>query len=260
VCRCVALCEIETILLDIHANDFGGAESLSDGAAEETDWARAHDDDGGAGGDLGLLGDVDCNGEGLDERTLLKRDLVGELVAEVLGCGVEAAEGSVVGRGGGEAHIGAEVVVAAQAGLAVAAGGSGFDGDAVAEFEGCDGGADSGDCAGGFVAEAHGGFEDEGADGAMLPVVHVGAADAGEGDGDEDGAGVGEGGDWALFIGDVEGGVEDEGEVLGSVRRALEVGEGELGRTLFPSVREAILTILVVFYSVRFVVVVAIEL
>lgn len=37
----------------------------------------------------------------------------------------------------------------------------------------------------------------------MLPVVHVGAADSGVGDGDKNGAGVGEGGDGALFIGDV---------------------------------------------------------
>lgn len=101
---------------------------------------------------------MDCDGEGLNQCAFLEGDLVRELVAEVLGSGVEAGESSVVGRGGGEAHIGAEVVVAAQAGLAVAAGGSGLDGDAVAEFEGGDGGADSGDCAGGFVAEAHGGF------------------------------------------------------------------------------------------------------
>lgn len=172
---------------------------------------------------------MDCDGKGLDEGALLEGDLVRELVAEVLSGGVETSEGSVVGRGGGEAHVRAEVVVAAQAGFAVAARGSGLDGDAVAEFEGCDCRADGGDGAGGFVAEAHGGFENEGADGAMLPVVYVGAADAGVGDGDEDGAGVGEGGDGALLIGDLERGVEDEGEVLGGVRRRLEVGEGGLG-------------------------------
>lgn len=54
-----------------------------------------------------------------------------------------------------------------------------------------------------------------------MPVVHVGAADSGIGDGDEDGAGVGERGDGALLIGDVEGRVEDEREVLGGVRRGV---------------------------------------
>lgn len=254
--RCVALCKIETTLLDIHADDFCGAESLRDGAAEEANGAGAHDDDGGAGGDLGLLGDVDGDGEGLNQRAFLESDLLGELVAEVLGGGVEAAESSVVGRGGGEAHVGAEVVVAAQARFAVAAGGSGLDGDAVAELEGGDSGADLGDCAGGFVTEAHGGFEDEGANGAMLPVVHIGSADAGEGDGDEDGAGVSEGGDWALLIGDGERRVQDEGEVLGGVRSG--VGGrppgpgGDWRRTLFPSVRETILTAFMVVFGVCF--------
>lgn len=39
----------------------------------------------------------------------------------------------------------------------------------------------------------------------MLPVMHVGATNAGEGNFDKNGAGVREGRDWTLFIGDVEG-------------------------------------------------------
>jgi len=49
----------------------------------------------------------------------------------------------------------------------------------------------------------------------MLPVVHVRAADAGVVNGDEDVVGGGEGGDGAVFEGEGEGFVEDEGEVLG---------------------------------------------
>lgn len=67
----------------------------------------------------------------------------------------------------------------------------------------------------------------------MLPVVHVGATDAGVGDGDEDGPGVGDGGDGALFIGDVEGGVEDEGEVLKGVRRGVRGAGGGIGAYAF---------------------------
>lgn len=61
----------------------------------------------------------------------------------------------------------------------------------------------------------------------MLPVVHVRAADAGYFDLDEDIVGVGEGGDRAVFVGDVEGLVEDEGGVLGGLAGML-VGGGEL--------------------------------
>lgn len=174
-----------------------------------------------------------CDSEGLNQGALLEGDLVGELVAEILSGGVEAGESSIVGWGGGEAHVRAKVVVAAQARLAVAAGRSRLNGDAVAEFERLDLRTDSGNGAGGFVAEAHGGLEDEGADGAMLPVVNVRTADSGVFNGDEDRAGVGEGGNWALFIGDLEGRVEDEGKVLGGVRRCGGSGGQGIGGVRF---------------------------
>lgn len=78
-----------------------------------------------------------------------------------------------------------------------------------------DGGADGGDDARGLVAEGDGGGEDEGADAAALPVVDVGAADAGLRDVDEDVVGgVAEGGDGAVLDGDGLDGGEDEGGVL----------------------------------------------
>jgi hypothetical protein len=81
-------------------------------------------------------------------------------------------------------------------------------------------------------------LEDEGPDAPVLPVVHVGAADAGVVDGDEDVVGGGEGGDGAVFKGEGEGFVEDEGEVLRRNQIAVCCGfrSWERRRTLCPSV------------------------
>ena len=80
----------------------------------------------------------------------------------------------MVGGRGGEGHGGAEVVGAGFAAGAAAAGHAGFEGHAVADPERRYCRADAGDCAGGFVAEDHGGGEDEAADGAVRPVVYLG--------------------------------------------------------------------------------------
>jgi hypothetical protein len=64
------------------------------------------------------------------------------------------------------------------------------------------------------VAEHHGRFDDEVPDGAVLPVVHIAAADAGVFDVDEDVVRGLEGGDGAVFEFDGVGAFEDEGEVL----------------------------------------------
>ena len=206
--------EVELGLHNVHGDDLGGAVGAGDGAAEEPDGAGAHDDDGLAGLDARLLGYVDCYGEGLDEGAFLEGDGGGELVAEVCGGGPEAGEGAVVRGGGGEAHVRAEVVVAREAGGAAAAGVAGLEGDAVAGLEGGDGVADGDDGAGGFVAEDHGVPDDEVADCAVDPVVHVGAADAGVVYLDEDIVGGLDGGDGLVDEGDVVGPVELEGEVL----------------------------------------------
>jgi len=63
--------------------------------------------------------------------------------------------------------------VPALAGHATATGHARLDRYGVAGLERGDGGADAVDCAGGFVAEDHGGFDDEGADSAVLPVVDL---------------------------------------------------------------------------------------
>ena len=67
------------------------------------------------------------------------------------------------------------------------------------------------------MTETHGRLEDEGANCAVDPVVHIGAADTGELDGDLDIAIVLNLGDGTLFVCYVVWLVEDEGEVLRSV-------------------------------------------
>jgi len=78
-------------------------------------------------------------------------------------------------RRGAEGDGLAAVVSAREAGLAGVADDVGLDGDAVANFEGGDGGVRGDDEARGFVAEDVRVFDDHGADGAVAPEVDVGA-------------------------------------------------------------------------------------
>ncbi|KAI6760528.1 hypothetical protein HG530_009388 [Fusarium avenaceum] len=191
-----------------------GSVGLCDGGAEETDRAGAHDNDRVAGLDAGLLDDVHGDGERLNQSTLLLGDVVGELEAEVGRGGPVAGQGAVVGRCSGEDHVRAEVVLSSEAVLASAARVAGLEGDAIADLEGLDLGTNLYDGAGRLVAQNHGVLDDELANGAVDPVVHVGTADAGVVDGDEDIVGALEGGLGALLEGDIAGLVEHEGQVL----------------------------------------------
>lgn len=65
------------------------------------------------------------------------------------------------------------------------------------------------------MAEHHWFLDNEGADASFDPVVYIAAADAGVVYGDEDIMRGFDCGFRSLFIGNVEGFVEDEGEVLG---------------------------------------------
>lgn len=85
-----------------------------------------------------------------------------------------------------ELHLGADVVPACAAEDALPAGKADFQRDTVAYLERGDVGAEGCDCAGGFVAEAHGFADDEVAIAAVGVVVEVGAAEAGCADGDLD--------------------------------------------------------------------------
>lgn len=194
--------ELELAVDDIHAADRGGAKGLGHGGAQQAHGARAHDHDGLARGHGGLADYVHGDGQGLDQGALLRRHVVGQLVAEVGGGGPEARQGAVVGRGGGEAHLGTEVVVAREAGLAAAAGVAGLEGDAVAFAQSGYRLAHGHDGARTLVAQHHGVFDDKVANGAVVPVVHVGAADARVVYGYEDVMGRAELGYWPVGVGD----------------------------------------------------------
>lgn len=133
-----------------------------------------------------------------------------QLVAEIRRHGVVPGQRAVIRWGGREPRVLAEIVVPSLAPDAAATRDTRLDGDGVAFSQGGDGGADLRDDAGGLVAEDHGGADDEVADAAVGPVVHVGAADAGVFDGDEDVVG-GEGGDGTVFVGYFARFEEDEG-------------------------------------------------
>lgn len=227
-----ALGKVELGLDNVDTDNLGGTVGAGDGGAEETDGTSTHDDNRVAGLDLGLLDDVDTDGEGLNQGTLLLGDVVGQLEAEVGRGTPVAGEGTVVGRSGGKDHVGAEVVLASEAVGAAAAGVSGLEGDAVADLEGLHLVTDLDDSAGRLMTQDHGVCDDELANGAMDPVVDVGAADTSVVDGDEDIVGILEGGLGALLEGNVAGLIEDERQVLESVSWSLERGGQSRGRTL----------------------------
>lgn len=102
----------------------------------------------------------------------------------------------------------------AQTGLAASTWCSWLEGNAIADCEGLDCGSDLDDGTCGLVAEDHGLFEDEGADATVLPVVDVGATNAGVVDCYKNIVFGGESGLWLLGEGYVEGLVEDERKVL----------------------------------------------
>lgn len=106
--------------------------------------------------------------------------------------------------------------------------GSWLDSNLIPDLDGLDCRSDLCDDTAGFVAETHRRLEDEWPNGAVLPVVHVRAADAGELDADENIAAGLQLWDWTVLEGDGEGFVEDEGLVLLGIRTA--VGRG--GRDL----------------------------
>ena len=141
--------------------------------------------------------------------------MIRELVAEVLCGGVKACQGAVDGRAGRETHLGTEIVVPAQTGLASSTWRSRFKSDAISDLESLDGRTDLNDGAGGFVAEHHRVFKDKRADPPFFPIVDVAAADAGVIDGDQDIMRGMESGLGALGKGYIMWFVEDEREILG---------------------------------------------
>ena len=134
--------ELEARLVDVDADDAGGALGAGEGAGEEADGAGAEDEDGRVGGEGRAPGGVEDDAEGLCEGGLLVGDALGKGVEPLVGVVHVRLEGPVemgggLGRGA-EAHVGAEVVSALLASctsVQVVAGDAALDGDAGADLE-----------------------------------------------------------------------------------------------------------------------------
>lgn len=137
-----------------------------------------------------------------------------QLIAEICRRSPQAREGAVIWRRGSEDHGFTEVILAGAAIATPATRVAGLQGNAVASFERRDLVTDLDDGASRFVAEDHGITDDKVANGAMLPVVNIGAADSRVVYGDKDIMGRVEGWFGAIDKRDRERLVEDEGEVL----------------------------------------------
>ena len=177
--------KVEAGGVDVDTNDVGRAEGAEEGAGEEADGASAEDEGRRAGGEGGATRGVEDDGEGLGEGGLLEGDAWGEgmePLARVVERGLEGAV-EVGGRlgGGAEAHLGAEVVPAlgaVRARLAAAARDPALDRDVHPDVERRGrAGAEIGNDAGGFVAEAHRVLEGKGTVCTLRVVVHWGAND-----------------------------------------------------------------------------------
>lgn len=144
--------KLESALLDVDGDYLAGTICLSNGTAEETDRASTHDNNSLARLDFSLLDNVNSDSKGLNESAFLERNVVGELVAEVLRGGVESSQGTVDWWSSSEVHISAEVIVAAQAGLASSAGVTRLKGDSVTDLKGLDSRADLNNGTSRFVA------------------------------------------------------------------------------------------------------------
>ncbi len=167
----------------------GGAEGLKD---EQTDHAGTDDECGFAVIDGSDFYGVKGDGGRFEHCGFGEWKIVGQAVDDARGNDDVFGEGAgaaVVAAGNAEdLAIVAEVDVATFAVGASAAEDGGVEGDALADFEGGDGGAECSDDAGGFVAHDERG---DAAAGAAVEAVDVAAADAAGGDFDEDFVGGG---------------------------------------------------------------------
>jgi hypothetical protein len=135
---------------------------------------------------------VKSDGGGFEHRGFGEGEIIGKAMDDARGHGDVFGEGAgaaIVAAGDAEnLAIVAEIDVTATAVGAFAAENCRIESDALADFESGNGGAESGDAAGGFVTHDERG---DAAAGAAVEAVDVAAADAAGGDFDEDFVGGG---------------------------------------------------------------------
>ena len=153
-------CHFEAGVVDVCDEDTigaGGAERLKD---EEADHAGADDERGFTVIDWSDLYSVKGDGGGFEHGGFGERKIVGKAMDDARGDDDVFSEGAgatIVAAGDAEnLAIVAEIDVTAAAVGAFAAENGGVEGDALADFEGGDAGAEGGNAAGGFVAHDEG--------------------------------------------------------------------------------------------------------
>src|SRR5258706_5318882 len=110
VCSGIGLGKFEAGLHDVDRDHAAGSACAGNGHGEQTNGASAEDSDDLVRADLGEGVDgMDADCEGLDHRTVFKREVVGELVCEVGGDAVVAGESTIIRRSCGENDIRAEL-------------------------------------------------------------------------------------------------------------------------------------------------------
>ena len=169
---------VQALLHDVHHIDLADALSLQGHHGHEADAACTHDHGGLARMGAALVGSVEAHGQRLNEGALQGGDILRQLEAQVGLMGHVLLEHAVHGRRCKEHHIGAEVIPAGSAELAVSAGFAGLQCHPVAHLQVLHILADLHHNAAGLMAQDKGRFHDEVADGAGFIVVHVTAADA----------------------------------------------------------------------------------
>ena len=110
VCSGICLSKFEAGLHDVDRDHAAGPAGAGNGHGEQTNGASAEDSDDLVRANLseGVDGmNTDC--EGLDHRTVFKREVVGEFVCEVGGDAVVTGESTIIRRSCGENDIGAKL-------------------------------------------------------------------------------------------------------------------------------------------------------
>ena len=163
---------VEAALVDVCDDDWfctrrGGAQE-----GDEADGAGAADQGWVAEAETGAFDAGEGDGEGFEKGAVFEGHVT-NFVAPHCGVGDIAAEETVNGRGGEEAHVDAAIVATCEAVFAFVADEVGFDCYAVADFEVGDGGVDGYYYASGFMAKDMVIRHDHGANAAGMPEVDV---------------------------------------------------------------------------------------
>jgi len=106
----IGLGKFEAGLHDVDRDHAAGTTGAGNGHGKQTDGASAEDGDDLVRTDLGEGVDgMDTDCEGLDHRTVFERKVVGELICEVGGDAVVAAESTIIRWSCSETDVGAEL-------------------------------------------------------------------------------------------------------------------------------------------------------